>query len=65
MAKIAETNFKAGTYANKQKEAKAFDERKRKEVHDTLRRHEHPQAKTATDTKKQTQKQAKKTAGDE
>ncbi len=52
MSKIAEKNMKAGVYTNKPKAKKAFDEKRRKEVQDTLkmqdRGHLKPDAKKAT-----------------
>ncbi len=59
MSKIAEKNLKDGVYANKPKTKKVFDEKKRKEVQDTLkmqdRGHNKPDAKsTQKVTKKPT-----------
>ncbi|MFA5125631.1 MAG: 40S ribosomal protein S19 [archaeon] len=66
MAKIAEKNLTEGKYAKKQKERKAFDEKKKKEVQDTLkmqdRGHGHVQK---ADNKKQSQKSIKKKEGSE
>lgn len=61
LSKITETNWKNGVYAQKQKAKKAFDEKKKKEVQDTLRHQERggSKAKIAED-KKQSQKSTKK-----
>ncbi len=59
MAKITEKNLKENKYAVQPKEKKAFDEKKRKEVQDTLRGREHPRG-GAEDKKKQSQKVKKK-----
>jgi len=62
MSKIAEKNWKAGAYLKQPKVKKAFDEKKKKEVQDTLRQQERGPAKGKTDDKdkKQSQKSAKK-----
>jgi len=53
MAKIAEKNMNANVYANKPKERKAFDEKKRKEVQDTLKGQERGHGKKVDDKKSQ------------
>jgi len=66
-AKIAEKNWKEGKYVHKEKAKKAFDEKKKKEVHDTLRRDEHGGHKISAEAKdkKQSQKSAKKKEGEQ
>ena len=61
MSKIAEKNMKEGTYANKPKAKKVFDEKKRKEVQDTLKMQDRGHQKVDP---KATQKVSKK-AGSE
>jgi len=58
MSKITETNMKENKYANKPKEKKAFDEKKRKEVQDTLKMQDRGHGKA--DEAKKTQKVAAK-----
>jgi len=58
MAKVAEKNMNTNVYANKPKERKAFDEKKRKEVQDTLKGQDRGRVKA--DDKKQSQKSVKK-----
>lgn len=65
MSKITEKNLKEGKYAKKAKARKAFDEKKKKEVQDTLRKQEHGQhAKSGDKDKKQAQKMKKKEGAD-
>ena len=64
MAKVVETNMKNNSYVNKPKEKKVFDEKKRKEVQDTLKMQDRGHGKAASEEKK-TQKQAKKTDGEQ
>ncbi|MFA5931166.1 MAG: 40S ribosomal protein S19 [archaeon] len=64
MSKIAEKNMKDNKYAVKVKEKKAFDEKKRKEVQDTLKMQDRGHSKSAVDAKK-TQKSTKKKEGSE
>jgi len=59
MSKVAETNLKAGKYEKQAKAVKAFDEKRKKEVQDTLRGQERGHAKPE-ENKKQTQKVKKK-----
>jgi small subunit ribosomal protein S19e len=65
-AKVAEKNWKEGKYEHKEKATKAFDEKKKKEVQDTLRRQDHGGHKAAADNKdkKQSQKSPKKKDGE-
>ena len=65
MAKITEKNLAENKYAPKQKEKKAFDERKRKEVQDTLRGQDRTHAKPDDKKQKQQQKAPKKKEGDQ
>jgi len=58
MSKIVEANIKENKYLPKPKEKKAFDEKKKKEVHDTLKMQDRGHGKS--DDKKQTQKVKKK-----
>ena len=61
MAKITEKNMKENKYIKQPKEKKAFDEKKKKEVQDTLRMQDRGHNKSAdAKDKKQTQKVKKK-----
>jgi len=66
MSKLVEKNMKDNKYANKVKEKKVFDEKKKKEVQDTLKLQNRSHTKSADDSKKSTQKvAAKKKEGSE
>ncbi|MCX6802980.1 MAG: 40S ribosomal protein S19 [Candidatus Diapherotrites archaeon] len=60
MSKITEKNLKEGIYAQKIKAKKAFDEKKKKEVHDTLKAQDRGHGKVSEDRKQQSQKSMKK-----
>jgi len=65
MSKLVETNMKNNVYASKPKEKKAFDEKKRKEVQDTLKMQDRGHSKSApSEEKKQAKKDAKKKDGE-
>jgi small subunit ribosomal protein S19e len=65
IAKITEKNMAENKYAKKPKEKKAYDEKKKKEVQDTLRAQERGHTKGEPKDKKQTPKTAKKKEGEE
>jgi small subunit ribosomal protein S19e len=51
MSKITEKNWKEGKYVPKEKTVKVFDEKKKKEVQETLKRHEGGHAKKEANEK--------------
>lgn len=63
MSKIVEANMKTDAYAPKAKEKKMFDEKKKKEVQDTLKMQDRGHSKAGAEDKK-SQKVAKKKDGE-
>jgi small subunit ribosomal protein S19e len=65
LSKVVETNVKNNAYAVQPKERKTFDEKKRKEVQETLKMQDRGHGKSSGAEEKKTQKSTKKKEGDQ